>query len=384
MRFWSFATILMSLPLLPCADLNAQAADSKPDIGANAALKYWQGFALLPALDQNQEKILNEWNKVPLDAAALKLIDESRQSLSFLHQGAMLDRCDWGLDYEEGIRLLVPHGVKSRTLARFAALDARREFEQAHWKAGWDDVVAMLRLARHVEADPIMINQLMGYAIESLAIEVAAPYVPELKAVLSKPEANGLNSLPPRPTLQQMVVVEKRLGPTWLIKELKAADERKQGSWQTVWKELFDAPGEGEKPRSDVAQSAKTLDQAIKMMEEVGGLHDELEALTGRTWKEFDDQYPAFAKKASAVNKAAAYILPNMGKLAPIQRRTQVQLEMFKASLAIIEGGPGKIQETKDPFGDGPFEYRALPKGFELKSKLLFNGQPVTLTVGKS
>jgi hypothetical protein len=40
------------------------------------------------------------------------------------------------------------------------------------------------------------------------------------------------------------------------------------------------------------------------------------------------------------------------------------------------------MADTKDPFGNGPFEYRILDKGFELKSKLLFKGQPLTLSVG--
>jgi hypothetical protein len=224
----------------------------------------------------------------------------------------------------------------------------------------------------------------MGYSIESIAIDVVAPYLPQLKSVLPKPPTTVLDSLPARPTLQQMIAVEKRLGPTWLIRELKKAEEHKQGSWQGVWKELFDAPGENEKAHTDVVQSAKTLEQAIKMMEEVGSLHDELAELSARPWNEFDDRYPAFAKKANAVNKAAAFILPNMAKISGMQRRTQAQLEMFKASLAIVEGGPDKIKETKDPFGDGPFTYRPLGHGFELKSKLLFNDQPVTLTVGKS
>jgi hypothetical protein len=44
---------------------------------------------------------------------------------------------------------------------------------------------------------------------------------------------------------------------------------------------------------------------------------------------------------------------------------------------------PGIAEEIQDPFGDGPFEYRALDKGFELKSKLLHHEKPVTLTVGQ-
>src|SRR5262245_26555898 len=269
MRYWNLVALLWSIMLLPCSSANAQAGDRTRDLGANAALKYWQGFALLPAMDQNQEKMLNEWNKVPLDAAALKLIDESRQSITYLQQGAAIDRCDWGLDYDEGIRLLVPHGVKSRTLARLAALDARHEFEQAHWKAGWDDVVALLRLARHVESDPIMINQLVGCAIEGIAIDAAAPYLKELKSVQPAPLAGVLDSLTAAPTLSQMVLVEKRLGPIWLIKELKKAEQQKQGSWQQVWKGLFEIPGEGEQPRRDLVQSAQTLEQAVQIMEEI-------------------------------------------------------------------------------------------------------------------
>ena len=45
-------------------------------------------------------------------------------------------------------------------------------------------------------------------------------------------------------------------------------------------------------------------------------------------------------------------------------------------------GGPETLRDIPDPFGAAPFEYRALDRGFELKSKLLYEGQPVTLTVG--
>jgi len=79
-------------------------------------------------------------------------------------QGVVHDQADSPLQFNGNAALwkempvdfpdLVPYGVKSRTLARLAVLDARHEFEQAHWKAGWDDVVALLRLARHVESDP--------------------------------------------------------------------------------------------------------------------------------------------------------------------------------------------------------------------------------------
>lgn len=112
-------------------------------------------------------------------------------------------------------------------------------------------------------------------------------------------------------------------------------------------------------------------------------LYDQLAKMTALPWKEFDAQYPDFVKKAKAANPLAGYLLPAMDKVVAAERRHQTQIALFKAALAVVQDGPDKLKEIKDPFGDGPFEYRTLEKGFALKSKLLFKGQPVMLTVGK-
>lgn len=62
--------LFLSLSLLSHSPAAAQVPDARPDLGANAAMKYWQAFALLPTLDKDQEKLLQEWSKVSLDAAA--------------------------------------------------------------------------------------------------------------------------------------------------------------------------------------------------------------------------------------------------------------------------------------------------------------------------
>src|SRR5947209_3896085 len=115
----------------------------------------------MPSLDKDQEKVVHGWETVPLDAAAKKVVDQSSAALDYLHRGAKLDKCDWGLDYDDGIRLLMPHAGKARTLAQLAALRARSEFERGDAKAGVADVVAMLNLARHVQTDPLPIDQLV-------------------------------------------------------------------------------------------------------------------------------------------------------------------------------------------------------------------------------
>ncbi|MBO0701131.1 MAG: hypothetical protein J2P46_22230 [Zavarzinella sp.] len=366
--------VALALPLALCAPAAAQAPST------NAAMKYWQAFGLLPALDKDQEKIAEEWSKVPLDAAAKKVIEQSHNSVEYLHRGAKLDRCDWTLDYEDGIWLVLPHLGKARTLARLAALTARSEFERGDAKAGWGHVMDMLRLARHVEVDPIMINQLVGYAIEATAIDAAAPHLPGLKDALADAPA-ALDRLPAAMSLSKMLAAEQANFLRTTIRHLKAAEEKKPGSWQDVWKGLF-AGDENPETRA-LADSAKSLDQAVQMVEGLIPLYDELAKLAALPPKEFDARYPEFVRKANADNPLAKAILPAVDKVGAAQRRAEARLAMFKAAVAVVRGGPDKVKETKDPFGDGPFEYRALGNGFELKSKLMFRDQPVTLTVGK-
>jgi hypothetical protein len=176
--------------------------------------------------------------------------------------------------------------------------------------------------------------------------------------------------------------VEKRVGPIWLMQVLKKAERRKEGSWQDVWKELFSRT---EGPEEDLAkvQSVKSFKDAIKLLEDLLPIYDRLAKEVALPWREFDDQHPEFAKKAKAANLLAGYILPDMARIVAMERRAQTRLALLKAALVVVKLGPDKLKDIKDPFGTGPFEYRAVGKGFELKSKLVFKGQPVTLMAGK-
>ena len=388
MRLFAVPVLMLSLTMFRPVAARAQAPGAEPgarsDLGANAAMKYWEGFALLPPLDQDQERLLEEWQKVPLDAAALKLIGRSELSRVYLYRGAKLAQCDWSLDYEDGIRLLLPHLPKSLTLARLTALHARHEFEQGHWSAGWDDVTVILKLARHVEMTPIMIGNLVGYRIESIAIEAAAPWLPELKAALPADAPAVLDALPAGATLEHMLLTEKQIGPLWMIRELKQAEQRQGGAWQALWNEVLQVPGdESENPLRDPAQSAKTFKQAMQMLEDHIPLNVQLIKIAALPWKQFDAQYPDFIARTKTLNPLASVFLPNLAKYVAAQRRCQAQMALFKAALAVVQGGPDKLKGIEDPFGDGPFEYRHLDNGFELKSKFVFKGHPVTLTAGQ-
>jgi hypothetical protein len=119
------------------------------------------------------------------------------------------------------------------------------------------------------------------------------------------------------------------------------------------------------------------------MLEDLLPVYDKQAKVMALPWKELDAQYPKFFKEAKAANPLAPLLLPAMDKVAASHRRHVTQITLLKAALAVVQGGPEKLKDIKDPFGKGPFKYRALDKGFELKAKLLYKGKPIVLVVGQ-
>jgi hypothetical protein len=355
----------------------AQVPDGRSELAANAALQYWQAFSQLPVIDESQEKVLSELLTTPVnDPAVTKLLDGSRQSLMYLHRGAALKQCDWGLDYDDGISMLMPHLAKSRDVARLAVLDARRAFENKNWKAGRHDLTSVMVLARHTNRDPVMIGLLVRLLLEGLVVDTVAPYVPELK-VPHADAAMMFEQLPPAVTLEQSIRFEKKWMSGSIAPHLRSEEARQPGGGLALWKQFVgqDAPEE--------LKTVASLDEVIRMVETVFPIYDELARLAALPYDQFAAQHPAFKQRVKAQQPVAALLLPSIDELKSKEDRQQARMAMLLAGIAYVEGGQAKLDSIKDPFGSGPFELRKLDEGFELKSKLQAKGQPVTLVIGK-
>jgi hypothetical protein len=360
-----------------------QTVPGQTELGANAALQYWQAFAQMPNLDKEQEKLLQDWNnvdqwqKLPLHPEAQKLVDASHSSLMMLHRGWKQPRCDWGLDYGDGMSLMLPHLAKSRDLARLAALRARMEFERGNYKFARNDATAIMALARHVGRDPIMICVLVRYGLEGIVVDLVAPYVPDIKA--SHEDATGmLAAMPAAANVRQTLPAEKKYMAQWAIDKLKAEEAKKPSGGLELWKKFMEG---AEIP--DSLRQINSLSEVIALMEKMLPVYDELERLVALPPDQFDAQYPSFKERTKAANPVAGTFLPAVDQLLAKERRHEARIAMLLAGIAFVEGGEAKLKTIKDPFGTGPFEYRALDKGFELKSKYVYEGQPVTLTIGQ-
>ncbi len=365
--------LVFSLPTIICAQPNG----NQTELGENAALQYWQAFAQMPMLDAEQQKILDERDTVSLnDPAVEKLLASAQSSLMYLRRGARLKQCDWGLDYNDGVGLMLPHLTKARDLARLASLDARYQYARGNRKALRDDAMSMMALGRHVGRDPIMICILVRVLIEGMVVDLVASYVPELEASHADSVAM-FQTLPSTSRVADGVNVEKEFFVGWMVRKLKEEEKREKGAGLVLWKNFVgpNAPHE--------LQDMDSLDQVVQLAEDIMPVYDELNELVALPPAEFTSRYPQFKQRVASANKLAEFIVPDFNSLLEKERRSEARVAMLLAAIAVREGGPDKLKEIKDPFGDGPFEYRKLDDGFELQSNLQVEGKPVTLTIGQ-
>jgi hypothetical protein len=343
-----------------------------------AALKYWQAFAQLPPRDEAQQRRLADWKITPLDQAARKLAADGDKSMLYLRRGASRPRCDWSLDYEDGVGLLLPHLDKARTLALLTCLRARIALADGQPGREVNNLLAAMTLARHV-SDPIMICQLVDYSMESHAGEAIALMLPMLDAATVKKVAERLDSLPAAAKLEKTIVTERDFFGGWAIRWLKEMEHNGERDIRGKVRELLVGS-------EDTAEVLKLVDDAsakrlVEALESLKPFYEEQRRLVALPRDQFKAAWPAFEKKQSA-NPLARLMLPALTKVVDARDRATAKLELLKAAVDVTRDGKTALEKHRDPFGVGPFVYVGRSNGFELRSALEIDGKPVTLTIG--
>jgi hypothetical protein len=370
-----FAPVLVTLAAGALAFARPPA---QPELATNAALKYWQAFAQLPPRDESQQHRLNVWRTTPLDDAARKLVGQTEKSFVYLRRGAAQPPCDWSLDYEDGVSLLLPHLDKARTLTLLACLRARIALADGHPADGLDNLLAAMTLGRHV-ADPIMICLLVDSGIEFNAADALALLLPKLDPADLKKMAERLDAIPPAATLEQTTITERDHFGGWTIRWLKEQQRAGGQDLRERVKALLLGNQDGEEVMKLVDE--RSASRLIETMEALGPFYEEQRRLVGLPRDQFRAQFPEFEKKQSA-NPLAKLMMPALTKVVDARDRGRARMELLKAAVAVARDGQGTLADHPDPFGKGPFQYAARPQGFELRSALQIDGKPVTLTVG--
>ncbi len=339
------------------------AQTSKPK-EENAALKYYQAFTLLPKMDAERDKILGDRENSNFGPAAVKLIEDCAGSLKLLHRGAKDAGCNWGTDID-GPNTLLPHINKARELSHIALLRARWYFEQGKHRAGLDDVIAVLTLARHLGHEELMISILVQFTIEQQAIDTVARFLPKFDTEVLQLVGKRIEALPPGGSLGGAIMFEREHMVKWQIRQIQ---DQTYGANAAI---------------EAIVRAAGGPKGPVKQLEELAGRYEEMSQLLALPREQFNVKWAAFSKSLDG-NTFAKLLLPAVDKVYDAEDRSKTRWTMFNAARAIVQDGTAKLQEFKDPAGNGPFEYKTIEGGFALKSKLIYKDQPVILVVGPS
>lgn len=374
------------------AAAGARAADPP---ARNAALHYWQAFALMPGagtadrLTDDERNRVEEWETAPIDDVTRSAVKKHADALIQLHRGAELPKCAWSIDSDlprDGIGTRLPHVHKARELASAALLRARVRFADGEPLRAVDDLVAVVRLCRHLTGTGDMISMLAAWARERKAVEVfAANLWSVADRGLVRDAATKWDSLPPPRPFVEVFARHRDETLAWLYAhstrdpdDVPDTEHEPVGRFVTLdyytggqtleqaaaafcvlfRKQLDRAVAVAALPVEKVAQAEKELLQSLAQLDPAGDPDEQI------------------------VKALTRLLLPGVGKMRITEAEMIARRAMLRAALAVAGGSPDRLKEHPDPFGDGPFEVRPVEGGYELKSRLSqVIGRPVTLVV---
>jgi hypothetical protein len=94
---------------------------------------------------------------------------EAARALHAIQEGASKPGCRYNLDYSQGAGILLPHLNDLRHLSRILCVSARLQAEGGDGPAAWRTTLTALRFANALQAEPLLISQLVRIAQFSLA-----------------------------------------------------------------------------------------------------------------------------------------------------------------------------------------------------------------------
>jgi hypothetical protein len=370
--------VLLSAAAMPVSIASAQTDWRGPkELGDNAALKYWLAFGMLTDLPEADIKLVRNWHGAGPDPAAAHVVERCESSLALLHEAVKCKWCNWSL-FNEGPGTDMPHLAKIRELAYRACFRARYRAATGDGNGAVEDILAVFALSRHCNADPSPLSYLVRLAAQRNATKAAADTLKRLNPEQIRKLAEGLDSLPQCYSLRDAFLDESESRFGWWADRIKRGGIKGAEEFRRLDAQEEEAGKANSKEpitEEDIARYIHDLEVAQRCW----ALVADMAALPPA---EFAAQSQALEEKM----KKECTTLPELFT-HPVSyyrndgARTDASFAMLKAAIAVVLNAPDSLKSIKDPFGDGPFEYTAVGTGFQLKSKLVYEGKPVELTV---
>lgn len=368
------AAIVLSV-LVPQAHAEPAEAQAAPRC-ANAALHYWQAFAMLPNLSAEESLQTRDSMRDPvhgkLDDAARRVVRRCGNALERLRRAAEIDAVDWGVDLDRGFDTQLPQVFMADSLTDYALLSARIKIADGDTAGGIDDLLAAWRLARHVSVVPTFMALSKGLGTENQAFGVLATHLKDLDDVALRRLDAGLQRMPAGGTMAA-VAGEARARLAAVIADLRTGDvepftalERHFGTNNAKSYVVHD----GKALQADLEAMLACADKAAALLQipdaRIGDFRREIDpfltesrAVLGRL------------KEREHGNTNVAVCLDVVDRF--FEANNRVLVPMARAAVAYRLGGEDAFRKVVDPFGGQPFGLELTDDGFEVTSSLVKN-----------
>jgi len=104
-------------------------------------------------------------------ALARKVIPKNAYYFSLLEEASRIHDCAFTVRWDAGPGALFPHFARMREAARWLALRAELMTSEGRLEDALADAATILRIAEHAKNDPVLIGQLVAYALQGIAVK---------------------------------------------------------------------------------------------------------------------------------------------------------------------------------------------------------------------
>ena len=340
----------------------AAQAEAPKETTAKTAEIYRRAFALLP------EAVGADGDGPILPKAQQRLGDHHRRrvsqcaaALKQMHRAAAKEGCNWRHpENGEGLEMELPHLDQVRRLAQMAALRVRLRLADGDGKGAVSDFVALMRMARHLGHEGVLIEKLVAFSLQDMARDALASDLGlAVRSVDEAPLEGAVQKL--YPTLKEMEAT-LRAERVFMV---RAAEKQLLG-------------------RGAANQNAELAGEMINRL--VVTYDQSIHAFVmpyPKAMKWLKDQEEAFAvleAKKQKEDLLVGMMMPALSAARKVQARAEIRHAMFHAALAYARGGAADAAKVVDPISGKPFQVMPLEKApgwIGLRSALKFDDKPV-------
>jgi len=298
--------------------------------------------------------------------------DVVTQALSIVEQGTRRGSCQFDLDYDEGINMLMPHLSGMRNLTRILGAKACLEAKTGNPDTAWDMVRTQLKFADAMRTEPVLVSQLVRMSMIFYSCDTI----------------KKLCEIAP-PTDQQYRTIESLLGDLDEITSVVRAIDGERllfGEW------AFSLPKD-ELYKTNLQNNQEDNSGLISKLVFFGMTFKPISLADHAAYMRFMHESARFAERPYSREQGDVlekgiqkkrYILtsmltPAIFRIKEVHCRMIAYLRITRAGLALLQDKQTQdtfpdtleeidLQNINDPFSDGPLLYKIEGQGFVLYS----------------